>query len=163
MSEELQQDAIAVATEALEKYNIEKDVRPSSVPTSLCGVQTVSELTGVCAPQIAAYIKKEFDRKHVPTWHGEPVSLDGLCRGVTADLVAFAVVVGRNFGSYVTHESGHFLYFYLGGCWLVIALSWAQADMGRGRRDYRHRKLDLCRVAVIATLTSGPQLMFKSG
>ncbi|KAK2899174.1 hypothetical protein Q8A67_010592 [Cirrhinus molitorella] len=52
---------------ALEKYNIEKD--------------------------IAAYIKKEFDKKYNPTWH---------------------CIVGRNFGSYVTHETKHFIYFYLG-------------------------------------------------
>lgn len=43
--------------------------------------------------QIAAFIKKEFDRKYSPTWH---------------------CVVGRNFGSYVTHETKHFIYFYLG-------------------------------------------------
>ena len=80
MSEDMQQDAIDCATQALEKYNIEKD--------------------------IAAFIKKEFDRKYAvyqssfhqilrysPTWH---------------------CVVGRNFGSYVTHESKHFIYFYLG-------------------------------------------------
>ena len=53
--------------QALEKYNIEKD--------------------------IAAYIKKEFDKKYNPTWHA---------------------IVGRNFGSYVTHETKHFIYFYLG-------------------------------------------------
>lgn len=56
MSEEMQQEAVDIASAALEKYNIEKD--------------------------IAAQIKKEFDRKHGPTWH---------------------VVVGKNFGSYVTH------------------------------------------------------------
>lgn len=56
MSEDLQQESVDIASVALEKYNIEKD--------------------------IAAYIKKEFDRKHGPTWH---------------------VVVGKNFGSYVTH------------------------------------------------------------
>jgi dynein light chain LC8-type len=56
MSEEMQQDSVDIASAALEKYNIEKD--------------------------IAAQIKKEFDRKHGPTWH---------------------VVVGKNFGSYVTH------------------------------------------------------------
>ena len=55
------------ATHALEKFNIEKD--------------------------IAAYIKKEFDKKYNPTWH---------------------CIVGRNFGSYVTHETKHFIYFYLG-------------------------------------------------
>ena len=55
------------ALQALEKYNIEKD--------------------------IAAFIKKEFDKKYNPTWH---------------------CIVGRNFGSYVTHETKHFIYFYLG-------------------------------------------------
>ncbi|XP_054764363.1 dynein light chain LC6, flagellar outer arm-like [Lytechinus pictus] len=39
---------------------------------------------------IAAHIKKEFDIKYDTTWH---------------------CVVGRNFGSYVTHESKHFIYF----------------------------------------------------
>ncbi|CBY08521.1 unnamed protein product [Oikopleura dioica] len=41
---------------------------------------------------IAALIKKEADKKYGPTWH---------------------CIVGRNFGSYVTHESKHFLYFYI--------------------------------------------------
>merc|ERR1712042_163578 len=67
MSEDMQQDAVECATQALEKYNIEKD--------------------------IAAYIKKEFDKKYNPTRH---------------------CIVGRNFGSYVTHETKHFIYFYLG-------------------------------------------------
>ncbi|KAL8597599.1 hypothetical protein ACOMHN_001530 [Nucella lapillus] len=67
MSEDTQQDAVECATQALEKFNIEKD--------------------------IAAYIKKEFDKKYNPTWH---------------------CIVGRNFGSYVTHETKHFIYFYLG-------------------------------------------------
>ncbi|KAL1511850.1 hypothetical protein AB1Y20_005135 [Prymnesium parvum] len=67
MSEDMQQDAIDCATQALEKYNIEKD--------------------------IAAFVKKEFDKKYNPTWH---------------------CIVGRNFGSYVTHETKHFIYFYLG-------------------------------------------------
>ena len=56
MTEEMQQDAVDIAAAALEKYNIEKD--------------------------IAATIKKDFDRKYGPTWH---------------------VVVGKNYGSYVTH------------------------------------------------------------
>ncbi|XP_008789848.1 dynein light chain 1, cytoplasmic-like [Phoenix dactylifera] len=42
--------------------------------------------------EIAEYIKKEFDNKHGPTWH---------------------CIVGRNFGSYVTHETNHFIYFYV--------------------------------------------------
>jgi len=67
MSEEMQQDAIDCSNQALEKFNIEKD--------------------------IAAFIKKEFDKKYNPTWH---------------------CIVGRNFGSYVTHETKHFIYFYMG-------------------------------------------------
>lgn len=106
MSEEMQQEAVDVASVALEKYNIEKD--------------------------IAAQIKKEFDRRHGPTWH---------------------VVVGKNFGSYVTHgeyalpgkqrvrlarvrlahsmplltiatlsfsETKHFIYFYIGQLAILI-------------------------------------------
>ena len=73
MTEDMQQDAINVATKAIDSYNIEKD--------------------------IACYIKKEFDRKHNPTWH---------------------CVVGRNFGSYVTHETKHFIYFYLGQIAVLI-------------------------------------------
>ena len=60
MTEEMQQESVDVASAALEKYNIEKD--------------------------IAAQIKKELDRRHGPTWH---------------------VVVGKNFGSYVTHGMMH--------------------------------------------------------
>mmetsp|Transcript_15739 Transcript_15739/g.14134 ORF Transcript_15739/g.14134 Transcript_15739/m.14134 type:complete len:92 (+) Transcript_15739:167-442(+) len=67
MSEEMQLGAVDVATVAMDKFSIEKDV--------------------------AAYIKKEFDKKHNPTWH---------------------CIVGRNFGSYVTHETKHFVYFYVG-------------------------------------------------
>mmetsp|Transcript_10410 Transcript_10410/g.26033 ORF Transcript_10410/g.26033 Transcript_10410/m.26033 type:complete len:92 (+) Transcript_10410:106-381(+) len=42
---------------------------------------------------IANFIKKEFDKRHSPFWH---------------------VIVGKNFGSYVTHETKHFIYFYCG-------------------------------------------------
>ncbi|XP_069809670.1 dynein light chain LC6, flagellar outer arm-like [Dendropsophus ebraccatus] len=66
-AEKMQQDAMEIATQALEKCNIEKE--------------------------IAACIKKEFDKMYNPTWH---------------------CIVGRNFGSYVTHETKHFIYFYLG-------------------------------------------------
>ena len=56
MPEEVQQEAVECAVRAFEKYSIEKD--------------------------IAAFIKKEFDKKYGVTWH---------------------CIVGRNFGSYVTH------------------------------------------------------------
>ncbi|EAX94585.1 Dynein light chain 1, cytoplasmic, putative [Trichomonas vaginalis G3] len=67
MSDEMQQKAIDTAIQALDSFNIEKD--------------------------IASYIKKEFDKTYNPTWH---------------------CVVGRSFGSFVTHETKHFIYFYIG-------------------------------------------------
>ncbi|XP_006835760.1 PREDICTED: dynein light chain 1, cytoplasmic-like [Chrysochloris asiatica] len=66
MSQEMQKDALDIASQALDKFCIEK--------------------------HIAAYIKKEFDKKYGPFWH---------------------CVVGRNFGSCVTHKANHFIYFYL--------------------------------------------------
>ncbi|XGW32399.1 hypothetical protein V3C99_017166 [Haemonchus contortus] len=42
--------------------------------------------------EIAAYIKQEMDRRFSNSWH---------------------CVVGRNFGSYVTHETNHFIYLYV--------------------------------------------------
>ncbi|OMP82526.1 Dynein light chain, cytoplasmic [Diplodia seriata] len=48
---------------------------------------------------IAQYIKKEFDDKRGATWH---------------------CIVGRNFGSFVTHETKHFIYFYLGHCAILL-------------------------------------------
>ncbi|KAL1832557.1 hypothetical protein DCAR_0102576 [Daucus carota subsp. sativus] len=66
MKDDLQTEAINIAIGAFEKHSVEKDV--------------------------AEYIKKEFDKKHGPTWH---------------------CIVGKNFGSFVTHETNHFIYFYL--------------------------------------------------
>lgn len=83
MSEDMQQDAVDCATQAMEKYNIEKD--------------------------IAAYIKKEFDKKYNPTWH---------------------CIVGRNFGSYVTHETKHFIYFYLGQVAILLFKSGWEVSAG---------------------------------
>ncbi|KAL2039255.1 hypothetical protein N7G274_007923 [Stereocaulon virgatum] len=48
---------------------------------------------------IAQYIKKEFDMRAGATWH---------------------CIVGRNFGSFVTHETKHFIYFYLGHCAILL-------------------------------------------
>jgi dynein light chain LC8-type len=67
ISEDMQNDAVEVATKAIDANVIEKD--------------------------IALQIKREFDKKHNPTWH---------------------CVVGRNFGALVVHESKHYIYFYLG-------------------------------------------------
>ncbi|PSR87188.1 dynein light chain [Coniella lustricola] len=48
---------------------------------------------------IAQHIKKTFDERKGPTWH---------------------CIVGRNFGSFVTHETKHFIYFYLGHCAILL-------------------------------------------
>eukprot|EP00271_Cylindrocystis_brebissonii_P009336 TRINITY_DN24095_c0_g1_i1.p2 TRINITY_DN24095_c0_g1~~TRINITY_DN24095_c0_g1_i1.p2 ORF type:complete len:104 (-),score=26.18 TRINITY_DN24095_c0_g1_i1:512-823(-) len=66
MEEEMQSEAIECASQALEKFTLEKDM--------------------------AAYVKKEFDARHGTTWH---------------------CVVGRSFGSFVTHELKSLLYFYI--------------------------------------------------
>jgi dynein light chain LC8-type len=42
---------------------------------------------------IASFIRREFENKYNPTWH---------------------CIVGRNFGSFITHETKHFIYFYTG-------------------------------------------------
>lgn len=42
---------------------------------------------------IACYIKKEFDKIYKRTWH---------------------CIVGKDFGSYVSHERNRFIYFYVG-------------------------------------------------
>lgn len=73
MTDEMQQESIDVAQEAMAKHTIEKD--------------------------IAMHIKKTFDERKGPTWH---------------------CIVGRNFGSFVTHETKHFIYFYLGHCAILL-------------------------------------------
>ncbi|EGR28858.1 neuronal nitric oxidse synthase protein inhibitor, putative [Ichthyophthirius multifiliis] len=42
---------------------------------------------------MAQYIKNEFDRLHEKYWH---------------------CIVGKQFGSSVTHDSKHYIYFYIG-------------------------------------------------
>ncbi|PWY98021.1 putative dynein light chain 1, cytoplasmic [Testicularia cyperi] len=67
MAEDMQQQTIDIAIEALEKFTVEKDM--------------------------AGHVKRTMDQKFGPTWHA---------------------VVGQRYGSYVTHETKHFIYFYLG-------------------------------------------------
>ncbi|TKA33308.1 Dynein light chain, cytoplasmic [Salinomyces thailandicus] len=49
--------------------------------------------------EIAHHIKRTFDERKGATWH---------------------CIVGRNFGSFVTHETKHFIYFYLGHCAILL-------------------------------------------
>jgi len=43
--------------------------------------------------EVASFIKNEFESKYGPTWN---------------------CFVGRNFGSFVTHEQNNYIYFYIG-------------------------------------------------
>lgn len=56
-----------------------------------CVAQAMEKFT--VEKDIAATVKKEMDKKYPGSWH---------------------VIVGRNFGSYVTHETGYFMYLYMG-------------------------------------------------
>ncbi|KAI9779072.1 MAG: Dynein light chain [Geoglossum umbratile] len=112
MTDDMQQEVIEVAHEAMQKYNIEK----VSSRRLLASIAFGSLLTSCEMQDIAQYIKKEFDSRKGATWH---------------------CIVGRNFGSFVTHgispliadyelklrtlpETKHFIYFYLGHCAILL-------------------------------------------
>jgi len=90
MPEELQAAAIELARDALQKFETERDmakhIKVSAPAVSLVGRCVLVGLTRA-APQVA------FDEQHGKHWH---------------------CVVGKAFGSFVTHDSGCFTYFYLG-------------------------------------------------
>lgn len=67
---------------------------------------------------IAAFIKKEFDKKYNPTWH---------------------CIVGRNFGSYVTHETKNFIYFYMGQIAILLFKSGWFIFL-----NYQYKLLQIC-------------------
>jgi len=56
-----------------------------------------------------------FLSSHAPLSLCRPHSFCLLCFSLSSiSLSSRHVIVGRNFGSYVTHETKHFIYFYLG-------------------------------------------------
>ncbi|XP_068660552.1 uncharacterized protein [Aristolochia californica] len=67
--------------------DMKEDMQKKAIDCALAAVEKHN-----VEKDIAEYIKKEFDEKYGATWH---------------------CIVGRNFGSYVTHETDHFVYFYL--------------------------------------------------
>ena len=71
ITEEMQNDAVEVAQKAMD----------------------AAGASGQVEQAIALHIKREFDKKHNPTWQ---------------------CVVGRKFTADVHHEAKHFIYFYLG-------------------------------------------------
>lgn len=49
--------------------------------------------------ELAGFVRKEFEGKFGPTWN---------------------CFVGRNFGSFVTHEEGNYIYFYVGQTGILL-------------------------------------------
>ena len=74
--------------EILKNYDMQQDLREDAFVVAKEALNKFS-----IENEIACFIKEEFDKRHNPTWH---------------------CVVGRNFGSYVTYDSQHFIFFYLG-------------------------------------------------
>ncbi|KAG8862131.1 Dynein light chain [Tulasnella sp. 330] len=113
--------ATAVTTKAtIKNVDMTEEMQAESIDIALKAMEQFQ-----VEKDIAAHCKREFDKKYGPTWH---------------------VVVGKNFGSYVTHgkmvvkklallstlmnihselcdaltETKHFIYFYVGPLALLI-------------------------------------------
>ncbi|KAG6582205.1 hypothetical protein SDJN03_22207, partial [Cucurbita argyrosperma subsp. sororia] len=91
-SEDRRASSVAAAAAAAKKIVIKSadmfgDMQKEAVDIAIAAFEKHS-----VEKDVAEQIKKDFDQRHGPTWH---------------------CIVGRNFGSYVTHESNHFVYFYL--------------------------------------------------
>jgi dynein light chain LC8-type len=72
----------------IKNADMSMDMQQNAVDTATAALEKYN-----IEKDVAAYIKKEFDIKYFPSWH---------------------CIVGRNFGSYVTHETKSFIYFYMG-------------------------------------------------
>ncbi|OAY65163.1 Dynein 8 kDa light chain, flagellar outer arm, partial [Ananas comosus] len=97
MAEEMREEVFCCARAAFDGHAMEKD--------------------------IAEYIKKEFDRNHGPTWHcivGRNFGT-GIYRfpllfcftSVRRTNILSAFIYPCETGSFVTHETNHFIYFYI--------------------------------------------------
>ncbi|KAK8844089.1 dynein light chain 2, cytoplasmic [Kwoniella newhampshirensis] len=72
----------------IKNVDMSEDMQQKAVDTVVASLEKYDQ-----EKDMAMYIKKEFDRLYGTTWH---------------------CVVGKNFGSFVTHETKNFIYFYLG-------------------------------------------------
>ncbi|KAL2530530.1 Dynein light chain type 1 family protein [Forsythia ovata] len=71
----------------IKSADMKEDLQKEAVDIAIAAFEKCS-----VEKEVAEHIKKMFDNKYGPTWH---------------------CIVGKNFGSYVTHETNHFVYFYL--------------------------------------------------
>lgn len=74
--------------ESIKTYDMSEDMIKYSVSTARSAMSKY-----VIEKDIAGYIKRDFDNKFGANWH---------------------CIVGKQFGSYVSHESKHYIYFYIG-------------------------------------------------
>ena len=79
---------ISMADLRVQSTDMPDDMQQDAMDSAILAFQKHS-----CENDIAAYVKKEFDKKYDPTWH---------------------CIVGRNFGSRVIHETNSFIFFYVG-------------------------------------------------
>ena len=79
----------------LKASDISDELKQKIFEISLAAVNNNNQLER----EMAQEIKRALDTQVGPTWH---------------------VVVGKNFGSYVTHEKGYFVYFYIGQLALLV-------------------------------------------
>ncbi|KAK3127384.1 hypothetical protein QOZ80_7AG0572510 [Eleusine coracana subsp. coracana] len=61
--------------------------------------QALDNYEAIDSTEIARFIKKEFDRSYGPGWQ---------------------CIVGTDFGSFVTHQSGSFIYFGIGNLAILL-------------------------------------------
>lgn len=84
---------------AAQKTQVKSVDMTEEMEAEALSIAKTAVLTNNVEKDIAQYIKKEFDQKHGNTWH---------------------CIVGRNFGSFVTHETKHFIYFYVGNLAVLL-------------------------------------------
>lgn len=90
-------------TEAVIKISaVSPDVEQDCVD---CAAHALFEKNLTEQTAIAQFMKRELDRKYGSVWH---------------------CIVGRHFGSYVSHDDKNFLYFFIGDCGFLIWATNAQ-------------------------------------
>ncbi|PNP83297.1 hypothetical protein FNYG_03619 [Fusarium nygamai] len=93
MTEDMQQESIEVGMGIYDSFAPgQEDEADVTIAQEAMAKFTIEK-------DIAQHIKRTFDERKGPTWH---------------------CIVGRNFGSFVTHETKHFIYFYLGHCAILL-------------------------------------------
>ncbi len=81
-----------MTSQKLQDTNMNADMSPEMIQDAREFANTAFE-SETQERAIATYIKREFEKKHHGLWH---------------------CIVGKNFGSFVTHETKAYIYFHVG-------------------------------------------------